>query len=124
MATTCGPRERKNMKTKAILSVIGLTLLGLSPTTWAAGHGGGGGGFGGGGFNGGHSGGGGGSGGGHFGGGGRGGGVGFGVPIGHFGGGVPHFASGVPRFSGGIGMSRIRPYVFSGADGESIALLL
>jgi len=116
MATTCGPRERKNMKTKAILSVIGLTLLGLSPTTWAAGHGGGGGGFGGGGFNGGHSGGGGGSGGGHFGGGGRGGGVGFGVLIGHFGGGVPHFASGVPRFSGGIGMSRIRPYVFSGAD--------
>src|SRR6266702_7820986 len=98
MATTCGPRERKNMKTKAILSVIGLTLLGLSPTTWAAGHGGGGGGFGGGGFSGGHSGGGGGSG------------------RGHFGGGVPHFASGVPRFSGGIGMSRIRPYVFSGAD--------
>jgi len=37
------------MKTKRIVSIIGLTLLALSPTTWAAGHGGGGGGFGGGG---------------------------------------------------------------------------
>jgi hypothetical protein len=63
------------MKTKRIVSIIGLTLLALSPTTWAAGHGGGGGGFGGGGFSGGgggHAGGGGGgarAGGGHFGGG-------------------------------------------------------
>jgi len=29
------------MKTKRILSIIGFTLLALSPTTWAAGHGGG-----------------------------------------------------------------------------------
>jgi len=94
------------MKTKRILSIIGLTLLALSPTTWAAGHGGGGGGFGGGGGRGG--------GGGHFGGGGRGGGVGFGLPAGRFGGGVPRFSGRGPRFSGRIGMSRTRQHVFSG----------
>src|SRR4030095_8784208 len=33
------------MKTKRLLSIIGLTLLALSPTAWAAGHSGGGGGF-------------------------------------------------------------------------------
>jgi hypothetical protein len=98
MATTRGSRERKNMKTKRILSIIGLTLLALSPTTWAASHGGGGG-FGSGGFSGGHS------------GGGRGGGFG-----GRFGGGVPHFSGRGPRFSGGMGMSRIRPHVFSGQN--------
>jgi hypothetical protein len=41
------------MKTKGILSLLGLTLIAVSPTTWAAGHGGGGGGFRGGGFRGG-----------------------------------------------------------------------
>jgi len=112
IAPTCGPRERISMKTKRILSIIGLTLLALSPTTWAAGHGGGGGGFGGGGGRGG----GGGFGGGHFGGGGRGGGVGFGLPAGRFGGGVPRFSDGGPRFSRGIGMSRTRPHVFSGQN--------
>ena len=114
MATTCGWRERKSMKTKTIVSIIGFTLLALSPTTWAAGHGGGGGGFGGGG--GGGRGGGGGFGGGHFGGGGRGGGMGFGRPAGRFGGGVPHFSGRGPRFSGRIGMSRMRPHVFSGQN--------
>ena len=114
MATTCGWRERKSMKTKTIVSIIGFTLLALSPTTWAAGHGGGGGGFGGGG--GGGRGGGGGFGGGHFGGGGRGGSVGFGRPAGRFGGGVPHFSGRGPRFSGRIGMSRMRPHVFSGQN--------
>jgi hypothetical protein len=113
MATTCGWRERKSMKTKTIVSIIGFTLLALSPTTWAAGHGGGGGGFGGGG---GGRGGGGGFGGGHFGGGGRGGGMGFGRPAGRFGGGVPHFSGRGPRFSGRIGMSRMRPHVFSGQN--------
>ena len=112
MATTCGWRERKSMKTKAIVSIIGFTLLALSPTTWAAGHGGGGGGFGGGGGRGG----GGGFGGGHFGGGGRGGSMGFGRPAGRFGGGVPHFSGRGPRFSGRIGMSRMRPHVFSGQN--------
>ena len=106
IAPTCGPREHISMKTKRILSIIGLTLLALSPTTWAAGHGGGGGGFGGGGGRGG--------GGGHFGGGGRGGGVGFGLPAGRFGGGVPRFSGRSPRFSGRIGMSRTRQHVFSG----------
>jgi hypothetical protein len=100
------------MKTKRILTIIGLTLLALSPTTWAAGHGGGGGGFGGGGGRGG----GGGFGGGHFGGGGRGGGVGFGLRAGRFGGGVPRFSGRGPRFSRGIGMSRTRPQVFSGQN--------
>ena len=114
MATTCGWRERKSMKTKTIVSIIGFTLLALSPTTWAAGHGGGGGGFGGGG--GGGRGGGGGFGGGHFGGGGRGGSMGFGHPAGRFGGGVPHFSGRGPRFSGRIGMSRMRPHVFSGQN--------
>jgi len=114
MATTCGWRERKSMKTKTIVSIIGFTLLALSPTTWAAGHGGGGGGFGGGG--GGGRGGGGGFGGGHFGGGGRGGSIGFGRPAGRFGGGVPHFSGRGPRFSGRIGMSRMRPHVFSGQN--------
>ena len=114
MATTCGWRERKSMKTKTIVSIIGFTLLALSPTTWAAGHGGGGGGFGGGG--GGGRGGGGGFGGGHFGGGGRGGSMGFGRPAGRFGGGVPHFSGRGPRFSGRIGMSRMRPHVFSGQN--------
>jgi len=112
MATTCGGRERKSMKTKTIVSIIGFTLFALSPTTWAAGHGGGGGGFGGGGGRGG----GGGFGGGHFGGGGRGGGMGFGRPAGRFGGGVPHFSGRGPRFSGRIGMSRMRPHVFSGQN--------
>jgi len=96
------------MKTKRIVSIIGLTLLALSPTTWAAGHGGGGGGFGGGGGRGG--------GGGHFGGGGRGGGVGFGLPAGRFGGGVPRFSGSGPRFSRGIAMSRTRPHVFPGQN--------
>ena len=114
MATTCGWRERKSMKTKTIVSIIGFTLLALSPTTWAAGHGGGGGGFGGGG--GGGRGGGGGFGGGHFGGGGRGGSIGFGRPAGRVGGGVPHFSGRGPRFSGRIGMSRMRPHVFSGQN--------
>ena len=114
MATTCGWRERKSMKTKTIVSIIGFTLLALSPTTWAAGHGGGGGGFGGGG--GGGRGGGGGFGGGHFGGGGRGGSIGFGRPAGRFGGGVPHFSGRGPRFSGRIGMSRMRPHVVSGQN--------
>jgi len=112
MATTCGGRERKSMKTKTIVSIIGFTLFALSPTTWAAGHGGGGGGFGGGGGRGG----GGGFGGGHFGGGGRGGSMGFGHPAGRFGGGVPHFSGRGPRFSGRIGMSRMRPHVFSGQN--------
>ena len=116
MATTCGWRERKSMKTKTIVSIIGFTLLALSPTTWAAGHGGGGGGFGGGG--GGGRGGGGGFGGGHFGGGGRGGSIGFGRPAGRVGGGVPHFSGRGPRFSGRIGMSRMRPHVFSGQNRE------
>jgi len=114
MATTCGWRERKSMKTKTIVSIIGFTLLALSPTTWAAGHGGGGGGFGGGG--GGGRGGGGGFGGGHFGGGGRGGSMGFGRPAGRFGGGVPQFSGRGPRFSGRIGMSRMRPHVVSGQN--------
>ena len=114
MATTCGWRERKSMKTKTIVSIIGFALLALSPTTWAAGHGGGGGGFGGGG--GGGRGGGGGFVGGHFGGGGRGGSIGFGRPAGRFGGGVPHFSGRGPRFSGRIGMSRMRPHVFSGQN--------
>jgi len=96
MAAASGSHDGKNMKTKGILSLLGLTLIALSPTTWAAGHGGGGGGFGSGGFSGGHS------------GGGRGGGFG-----GRFGGGVPHFSGGGPRFSGGMGMSRTRPHVFS-----------
>ena len=114
MATTCGWRERKSMKTKTIVSIIGFTLLALSPTTWAAGHGGGGGGFGGGG--GGGRGGRGGFGGGHFGGGGRGGSMGFGRPAGRFGGGVPQFSGRGPRFSGRIGMSRMRPHVVSGQN--------
>ena len=114
MATTCGWRERKSMKTKTIVSIIGFTLLALSPTTWAAGHGGGGGGFGGGG--GGGRGGGGCFGGGHFGGGGRGGGMGFGRQAGRFDGGVPHFSGRGPRFSGRIGMSQMRPHVFSGQN--------
>src|SRR5438034_8386541 len=106
MAATCGSRDRKDMKTKRIVSTIGLTLLALSPTTWAAGHGGGGGGFGGGGGRGG--------GGGQLGGGGSAGGVGFGLPAGRFGGGVPRFSGRGPRFSGRIGMSRTRQHVFSG----------
>ena len=112
MAPTCCSGERTSMKTKGILSIIGFTLLALSPTTWAAGHGGGGGGFGGGG--GGH--GGGGFGGGHFGGGGRAGGVGFGRPAGRFGGGVSRFSGRSPGFSRGIGMSRTRQHVFSGQN--------
>jgi hypothetical protein len=89
--------------------MVGITLLALSPTTWAAGHGGGGGGFGGGGF---------GGGGGHVGGGGgRGGFVEaphFSVGLANFGGGggfhgngrggfagPPHFSGGSTRFGGG-----------------------
>jgi len=106
MATTCGSRERTAMKTKRILSLIGLTLLALSPITWAAGHGGGGGGFGGGGRGGGFGGG--------FRGGGRSSGIAFGLPAGRFGGGNPHFSAGGPRFVGGMGVSRTRPRVFSG----------
>ncbi len=124
------------MKTKRIFSIIGLTLLALSPTTWAAGHGGGGGGFGGGGFGGGHSGGGGGGfhGGGGFGGGGfhgggfhaggfgggvgsRGGGVGFGGA--HFSGGVPHFAGAGPRFSS-LGHPSSRQPISNGRVGRSV----
>src|SRR5947199_3622234 len=98
--------------TQMIGLIVSITSIALSPTTWAAGHGGGGGGFGGGGGRGG----GGGFGGGHFGGGGRGGGVGFGLPAGRFGGGVPRFSDGGPRFSRGIGMSRTRPHVFPGQN--------
>src|SRR5205823_5979472 len=54
MAWTCDRRDPESMKTKRILSIIGSTLLVLSPTNWAVAHsGGGGGGFGGGGFGGG-----------------------------------------------------------------------
>src|SRR2546423_3831688 len=43
-------RERKDMKTKRIISIIALGLIGFGPAGWAAGQGGGGGGsFGGGG---------------------------------------------------------------------------
>jgi hypothetical protein len=101
------------MKTKRIVSIIGLALLALSPTTWAAGHGGGGGGFGGGG-----RGGSGGFGGGHFGGGGRGGGVGFGFPAERFGG-VPRFSGRGPRFLRGIAMPRTRSHVFSAQNRRS-----
>jgi hypothetical protein len=106
------------MKTKHLISLlVGITFVALSPATWAAGHGGGGGGGGGfGGGGGGGRGGGGGFGGGHFGGGGRGGSMGFGRPAGRFGGGVPHFSGRGPRFSGRIGMSRMRPHVFSGQN--------
>src|SRR6266481_6310883 len=93
MAWTCGRRDPESMKTKRILSIIGSTLLVLSPTNWAGAHGGGGGGGGG------HGGGG----GGHFGGGGgfRGGGMAFhGSGIGFRGGGVG-FRSAGPRFGGG-----------------------
>jgi hypothetical protein len=91
------------MKTKRIVSIIGLTLLALSPTTWAANHGGSGGGFGGGGgFH-----------GGGFRGGGRGGGIAFGRPAERFGGGVPRFSGRGPRFAWGMGLSRTRPLVFS-----------
>ena len=140
MATTCGPREHKNMKTKRILSIIGLTLLALSPTTWAAGHGGGGGGGFGGGGGGGHSGGGGGGfhggggfggggfhgggfrsggfGGGHFGGGmSRGGGVGFGGA--RFSGGVRNFAGVGPRFSS-FGHPSSRQPISNGRVGRSV----
>ena len=96
------------MKTKRIVSLIGLTLLALSPITWAAGHGGGGGGFGGGGRGGGFGGG--------FRGGGRSSGIAFGLPAGRFGGGNPHFSAGGPRFVGGMGVSRTRPRVFSGPN--------
>jgi hypothetical protein len=93
------------MKTKRIFSVIGLTLLALSPTTWAAGHGGGGGGgFGGGGF---------GGGGGHPGGGGGGVRGGFGGAP-HVSGGPARFGGGGLRFAGRAGMSPIRPHVSSG----------
>ena len=102
MAWTCGRRDPESMKTKRILSIIGSTLLVLSPTNWAVAHGGGGGGgFGGGGFGGG--GGHGGGGGGHFGGGGgfRGGGMAFhGSGIGFRGGGAG-FRSAGPRFGNG-----------------------
>src|SRR5258708_16298452 len=102
MAWTCGRRDPESMKTKRILSIMGSTLLVLSPTNWAVAHGGGGGGgFGGGGFGGG--GGHGGGGGGHFGGGGgfRGGGMAFhGSGIGFRGGGAG-FRSAGPRFGGG-----------------------
>lgn len=72
------------MKTIRLVSIIGSTLLVLSPTTWAAPHGGGGG-FGGGG---------------HFGGGG-----------GHLGGGVSSRGSGVGRAHAGFGG---HPYYYSG----------
>ena len=83
MAWIFGRRDPESMKTKRILSIIGSTLLVLSPTNWAVAHGGGGGGggFGGGGF--------------------RGGGMAFhGSGIGFRGGGVG-FRSAGPRFSGG-----------------------
>jgi hypothetical protein len=108
MATTCGSRERRNMKTKRIVSIIGLSLLALSLPTGADARGGGGGGGGGGGFHGGggfggggfHGGGfrGGGFGGGHFAGGGRGG---FGRP--QFQRGVPHSVARGPGFAGRTG---------------------
>jgi hypothetical protein len=44
MAWTGGRRDPESMKTKRILSIIGSTLLVLSPTNWAVAHGGGGGG--------------------------------------------------------------------------------
>jgi len=123
MVTKQGPIECEGMKIRQTISLIaGITFVALSPTAWAAGHGGGGGGFGGGGFSGGgggHAGGGGGGaragGGGFHGGGGfqtgglhgggqvthgvgsRGGGVGFGgmrMPNG-----VPNFEGAGPRFS-------------------------
>ena len=134
------------MKTKRILSIIGSTLLVLSPTTWAAGHGGGGGGFGGGGhgggggggFHGGGFGGGGGFHGGGFGGGfhgggfrggtlaaghvgggvgGRGGGVGFGGA--HFSGRASNFAGVGPRFSS-FGRPTSRQPNFSGRVGRPV----
>jgi len=83
------------MKTKRLLSIIGLTLLALSPGAWAAGHGGGGGGgfhgggFGGGGF--------------HGGGGGRGGSA-------RFGGG--HFVGGGGFRSAGAGFSGRPAYYY------------
>jgi hypothetical protein len=89
------------MKTLRLISLVGITSIALAQAGWAGGHPGGGG-FGGGGFSGG--------GGGHAGGGARGG---FGGAP-HFSGGPAHF--GGPRFSGGIGMSPIRPHVFSGPE--------
>jgi Putative peptidoglycan binding domain len=116
METTRGSRDRNNMKTKRLLSLIGFTLVALSPTTWAAGHGGGGGGFGGGG---GHFGGG----GGHFGGGGfgagsRGGGVGFGGA--RFSGGAANFGGAGARFSSFGHPSYGRP-VYSFPASRSVA---
>src|SRR5205823_2729472 len=100
------------MKTKRIFSLMGATLLALSPTVLAAGHGGGGG-FGGGGF----------AGGGHFGGGSgggvgsRGGGVGFGGA--RFSGGVPNFAGIGPRFSS-FGHPSYRQPAYNGRIGRSV----
>lgn len=117
--------------------IVGITAVALTPTTWAAGHGGGGGGFGGGGFGGGgHFGGGGGfGGGGHFGGGGfhggafpggglvtggvgtRGGGVGFGgMRSSH---GVPNFAGAGSRFSS-FGKPSSRQPVYDGRPTRSM----
>jgi Putative peptidoglycan binding domain len=116
MARTRGSRERENVKIKRIFSIIGLTLLTLSPTTWAAGHGGGGGGgfggggggFHGGGFRGGGFGGGAGS---------RGGGVGFSGA--RFSGGVPNFAGVGPRFSS-FGHPSYRQPVYNGRIGRPV----
>ncbi len=36
MAWTCGRRDPESMKTKRILSIIGSTLLVLSPTNWGS----------------------------------------------------------------------------------------
>ena len=103
------------------------TLLALSPTVLAAGHGGGGGGFGGGGGGGFHGGGGFGGGGFHGGGfrgsgfgggaGSRGGGVGF--SGGRFSGGVPNFAGVGPRFSS-FGHPSYRQPVYNGRIGRSV----
>ena len=105
MVTKQGPIECEGMKIRQTISLIaGITFVALSPTAWAAGHGGGGGGFGGGGFSGG--------GGGHAGGGGaRAGGGGFhgggGFQTGglHGGGQVTH---GVGSRGGGVGFGGMR----------------
>jgi putative peptidoglycan binding protein len=111
IATTCGWRDGRNMKTRRILSLLGLTLIAVSPTTWAAGHGGGGGGFGGGGFHGGGFGGG-------FHGGGFRGGVGFNGA--RFSGGIRNFAGAGPRFSSFGHPSSRQPPIYNGRVGRSV----
>jgi hypothetical protein len=98
------------MKTKGILSLLGLTLIVVSPTTWAAGHGGGGGGFGGGGFHGG------GFGGGFHGASFRGGSFGGGA---RFSSGIRNFAGVGPRFSS-FGHPSSRQPIYNGRVGRSV----